>query len=225
MPERKKRSLQNQAATLTFRRSPSDFFLIHDVFDAFLCCMHELRMYSLKLENAPDMFAALVAPGITEGTFARLVSKLLEEWRLVLLMESEQDSSECLGMLCPYTRYQPYRDLCTCLEMYEAKKAPETRQHLVNMASAYFPAIAYSSNVEQVFSHIQDSVNRAQKPDMGSMANLMSVALRAVEHRVSANSTMEHVRIQPEDWDGKATRGLKAKIWSPSSARPSDLAF
>ena len=212
-----------KVANLTFRRAPSDFFLIHDVFDSFLCCMHELRLYSLKLQHAPDMFAALIAPGISESLFQKLASQLLEEWRLVLDMESHKDSSEALASLCPYTRFQPYRDLCTCLEMYEDCKSEEARQALTEMASCYFPRIAYSSNVEQVFSHIQDSVNRAQKPDMGSFSNLMAVSLRALEHRVCSNSSMEHIRIQPEDWEGKATRALKQKIWHPSSARPSTL--
>ena len=113
--------------------------------------MHELRMYSLKLQSSPDMFAALIAPGIGDNLFDIIAGKLLEEWRLVLQMESDKDSSEALGVLCPYTRFQPYRDLMTTLEIYEDCKTPEARAQLTNMASAYFPRIAYSSNVEQVF--------------------------------------------------------------------------
>ena len=178
-------------------------------------------MYSLKLTCAPDMFAALLAPGIRESTFENLTSKLLEEWHAVTSMESEKSSADALALLCPYTRFQPYRDLCTCLEVFSLNKTPATRKCLLDMIAAYFPQVAYSSNVEQVFSHIQDSVNRAQKPDINSMSNLMAVALRAVEHRVSQGSDMQHVQIQPEDWDGKATRALKHKIWTPCAARPS----
>ena len=178
-------------------------------------------MYSLKLRCAPDMFAALLAPGLTEEVFDSLTARLLEEWQLVLAMEADTASSQILAMLCPYTRFQPYRELCSCLELFMANKHPHLKASLLEMAGAYFPRFAYSSNVEQLFSHVQDAVNRSQKPDLGSMSNIMAVAVRAVEQRLTPNSKVEHVQIQPEDWHGKATRALKQRIWTPSFARPS----
>ena len=213
--------LAAKEARLTFQRAHADFFLIHDVFDSFLCCMHELQMYSLKLTCAPDMFAALLAPGLTDQVFKALTEQLLREWQLVVSMESEKASSDLLALLCPYTRFQPYRDLCSCLEIFMTNHTPDTKASLLDMVAAYFPKFAYSSNVEQLFSHVQDSVNRSQKPDLGSMSNIMAVALRAVDQRLSPKSDLEHIQLLAEDWDGKATRALKHRMWTPSSARPS----
>ena len=178
-------------------------------------------MYSLKLNSAPDMFAALLAPSASEESFQRITSRLWMEWQLVISMESDKASADLLALLCPYTRFQPYRDLCSSLELFMENKTRPLQEALLDMVAAYFPRFAYSANVEQLFSHVQDSVNRASKPDLGSMSNIMAVALRGVEHRLTANSEAEHIQIRPEDWEGKATRALKHKIWTPSTARPS----
>ena len=203
------------------QRPESDYALLNSCIDAFLAECYELRLYALQLESAPNAFSGLGAPGLSKTTKESLESRLLREWEVVLQMEATKESAQVLKMLCPHTQRQCYRELCIALELC---RNPGERWHqdLQSLISAYFPDVGNSANVEQIFAQLQDAVNRSCKPDVGSMSNLMAVCVRAMQNRVCNQSDCTPVTLATQDWEGKATRALKPKIWSPAFASPSN---
>ena len=79
-----------------------------------------------------------------------------------------------------------------------------------------------SSNIEHRFGEMSYAIKRSGKPDAGSLATLMAVAVRGLQRRVCQDeSSATPLTLQDEDFQGREAHGIKAKLWSPSAALPS----
>ena len=206
--------------TLAFKRAMNEATLLDDALQTWLCISHELLNYGLQLQCAPEIFAVFACPGLSEETRKNVEAAVRKEWSLVLSLEQSTEGQQILGTCCPFTRFQPYRELCSCLEVHGSNCRENSPSELEALVEAYFPRIAYSANTEQIFQHLEDAVRRSQKPDIGSLSNLFACSLRAMKNRICATSDAENVELLPSDFESKATRALKPKLWSPSSALP-----
>ena len=213
---------RSKVLELRLQRTTSEYSMLLSCLDVFLSCTYELQLYALQLECCPNAFAVLGAPTLQESTRRMMKERLLSEWHTVLAFESQKEEADVIHGLCPYTKHQCYRDLATALELSSINSGDSSfEDDLVALVKCYFPAFASSANVEQLFQQMQDACNRSCKPDNGSMANLMSVSVRAMHRRLCVDPDVEPVQLDASDWEGRATRGLKPKLWTPSSAAPS----
>ena len=93
-----------------------------------------------------------------------------------------------------------------------------------NTISSWFPSFSQSSNLESIFREMEAAVKKGGAPQ-DSLANLSCVAVRALERRICCGSEgAETLTLGDADWGGKSVRGLKERLWNPSSATPRILA-
>ena len=183
-----------------------------------LTCIHELMQYGLYLRMAPASAGSLIAPGAPVHSLKTILAKLEKEWVTVQKLEATEHGRQCINMHCRYVQYQEYREILGIL----SKHRFSLHEEVVATLSAWFPAVAASSNVEQLFGELSYAVRKAGKQDCGSLANLMAVAIRGLQRRLCVGENAPTpVQLAEEDWAGREVQALKGKIWSPSSAVPS----
>ena len=95
-------------------------------------------------------------------------------------------------------------------------------ESLVAFLKCYNPPLQSSSNCEDVFSQLQDSVQRSGKSDSGSITNLASVSIRGVQKKAES-AGVQTVTLRSEDFEGNEVRGLKSSIFRPDSCAASCL--
>ena len=102
-----------------------------------------------------------------------------------------------------------------------AKSASD--ESLLSFLKCYNPAIQSSSNCEDIFAQLQDSVQRSGKSDSGSITNLASVSIRGVHKKAESTESVETVTLRSEDFEGNEVRALKSSIFRPDSCAASCL--
>ena len=84
---------------------------------------------------------------------------------------------------------------------------------------SWFPEVAWSSNVESLFSEMSAAVKKSGQSDLGSVANLMSVGIRGLTRRICIQEDApQSLKLDKDDWSGQQVSGLKSKIFTPSSS-------
>ena len=185
-----------------------------------LACIHELREYALHHRLVPAKAAALLA-GPGPDVTVQLMRECQEEWTTILNMEAGSESRQLLHSKCLFACYQQTRELLTCVEQQRFARTDDLKR----LVSAWFPEVQSSANLESIFADLSSAVARSGRTDCGSLANLMAVGVRGLSHRFAGDSeTGSPITLESSDWVGKEVPGLKAKIWSPTSATPCNTA-
>ena len=192
--------------------------LVEEHLHGVLACVYELTQYKNPLNCAPLAFAALATYESNhynvQETQQRLLDSLRIEWELVLSMEGDCSTALLLKKLCPHTGWQCYRELMVTFESESWSLTPRS----VEMCVAWAPRVTSSANVEDAFASMEDAVRRSGKSDLGSLTNLQAVHLRSVVHNMTGQEHQGHtVSLGAADFEGPEVRGLRAKLFQPTS--------
>ena len=181
-----------------------------------LASYHELHEYSLHHILPPAKFSALLVCD-DEHTLRSILQALKQDWSMVTAMESRFESSNLLHSRCRFVLWQHFREVMTCLDRYGWEMAEPVR----GVIAAWEPQLQSSANLESIFGDLSSAVKQSGRSDCGSLCNLLSVAIRSLQHRLSEDPACpEPVSLEPGDFDGPEVAALKPKIWSPSAAAP-----
>ena len=211
-----------QVMAVIKRRAEAADCLLWDHLHATLTCMMELTLYSLYLQSPPSKAAALVldASENQEKLFVQkqIAQEMQAEWNLVLKMEDDKAAREILYKACPWVGYHCFREVNLFMQQNEWKVNESVKQLLL----AWHPKVGGSSNVEDVFASIQDSVLRSTKNNESAMCNLQCCAIRSFQKRMCTQDGPKTVSLESADFEGTNVRGIKPKIWHPNSASSSN---
>lgn len=200
---------------LKFRRSSTFQTVLVECLNMYLATCQELLEYFLYLRSCPSKAAALIAPEADSEMQLRILTEMRAEWRMVLRLEAKQATACELHEICRYVRYQSYRELMTVWEKHEWKLHSEA----LSLTLAWMPEVAWSSNIESLFKEMTSAVRRSGQSDVGSLPNLMAVAIRGLHRRLCiGDSSPEALKLSKEDWAGAQVPALKTKIFNPASA-------
>ena len=191
--------------------------------DAALSAAYELLQYGLLLQSSHFQASALLCKSSSrfdvEKTTEAILRKMQQEWLMVLRMEASSSTSELLNKHCSYTRWQVYRETMTFAEKENFSRSSK----LVDFLAAWHPALQGSCNVEDVFSDLQDAIQRSGKSDTGSLSNLAAVAIRSCDRKCST-ANIGTTTLVSEDYEGTSVRSLKTSVFRPESCSSSILA-
>ena len=174
--------------------------------------------YAALLQCTPSCSAALLLTTSRVPCLSQLQQdircRLKEDWQLVLEMESSAAGATTLHRLCPQTKWQVFREICVVLESNEYK----TTQEVLSVIEAWFPRLAFSANIEDQFSSMEDIVKRGNRSQMNSMPNLCATAVRSLYHKLlDGPGQAKSVKLTDADWEGSTVRGLKQKLFQPDT--------
>ena len=206
---------------MKFVRQENMYKVLPECLKMFLSMSHELNQYALYLRSSPAQSAGLLSSKADENTKSAILESMCREWKLVLNMESRPQARALLHQHCGYVLYQQYREIMGCLERFGFQLTRDSMELL----HAWFPEVPWSANLESVFGEMQHAIRRTGKADVGSLTNLMSVAVRGLERRVFVDpaENPKPLKLDSDDWVGKQTNALKPKMYSPTSAQPCNL--
>ncbi|CAE7564021.1 unnamed protein product, partial [Symbiodinium necroappetens] len=200
---------------IKFRRSSTFQTVLLECLGMYLAACHELLEFFLYLRSCPNQAAALIAPDADSEMKGRILNEMRAEWQMVVRLESSQVTASDLHDNCRYVCFQSYRELMSVWEKHQWKLHPEA----LSLTLAWMPEVAWSSNIESLFKEMTSAVRRSGSADVGSLPNLMAVAIRGLHRRLCVgDSTPEPLKLSKEDWAGAQIPALKAKIFSPTSA-------
>ena len=186
--------------------------------EGLLSCAFELTQYGSPLQVAPLSFGALACPSsnrfdVTQ-TKRDVLGGLQREWDLVLSAESDPGAADIMRRSCQQTLWQAYRELMCILE----EEQWELTKRAVDMIISWIPKLNGSCNIEDIFCTMADSVNRSTKTDLASLPNLQAVQIRATSQKlVGGPDQARGIEVTGCDWEGPEVRGLRGKLFSPSS--------
>ncbi|CAE7336219.1 unnamed protein product [Symbiodinium microadriaticum] len=171
----------------------------------FLGMTHELNQYGLYLCSMPAQSAGLLSSKAEDEAKSAILESMSREWKLVLSLEAKPQARILLHQHCGYVLYQQYRELMGCFERSGFKLTRDS----TDLLHAWFPEVPWSANLESVFGEMQHAIRRSGKADVGSLSNLMSVAIRGLERRVFTDpeENPKPLRLVPDDWDGDSKGG------------------
>ena len=193
-------------------------FLLEQHWEATLASLFEMLQYQSPLLCAPNAFACLACTKSERYDLHDVQTKVLKalktEWEMLLCLEQDAEGSVLLHRLCPQTTWQSYRELMVTFERESWQLTPWS----VDMVLAWFPQVNCSSNIEDSFNTMQDACNRGGKSGVSSMANLQALHIRSVTQKMTGKSFQPaSVELTTEDWEGPEVRGLKPKMFQPST--------
>ena len=171
----------------------------------FLATTQELLEHFRYLRSSPSKAAALISPQADENseqTKKLVLSQMKSEWELVLRLEGNPASACELHENCRYVSYHCFRELMAVWEKHAWTVHPEA----LSLTLAWYPEFAWSSNIESLFKEMTTAVKRSGQSDVGSLPNLMAVAIRGLHRR------FVHRRREPAGFDTREG-GL---VWTPS---------
>ncbi|CAE7608505.1 unnamed protein product [Symbiodinium microadriaticum] len=200
---------------IKFRRGPTFRCILSEALGMLLAVVHELEQHHLYLRTAPWKAACLIAPADDPETKARVLKELEAEWTMVVSLEAHPASAAELQQHCGFTLFQNYREVMTVCEKHGWKEHDE----VASIMRSWFPEVAWSSNVESLFSEMSAAVKKSGQSDLGSVANLMSVGIRGLTRRICIQEDApQSLKLDKDDWSGQQVSGLKSKIFTPSSS-------
>ncbi|CAE7583807.1 unnamed protein product [Symbiodinium sp. CCMP2592] len=182
----------------------------------YLCAALELLEHFLYLRSSPSKAAALIAPE-SEPEIKRLIlSQMKAEWEMVLRLEKSSATAAELHEHCRHVCYQCYRELMAAWEKHGWKEHPDC----LSLTLSWYPEIAWSANIESLFKEMTTAVKRSGQSDVGSLSNLMAVAIRGLHRRLCiGDDTAAPLSLVKEDWCGPQAPALKPKIFNPTMGR------
>ena len=188
----------------------------------FLATTQELLEHFRYLRSSPSKAAALISPQADENseqTKKLVLSQMKSEWELVLRLEGNPASACELHENCRYVSYHCFRELMAVWEKHAWTVHPEA----LSLTLAWYPEFAWSSNIESLFKEMTTAVKRSGQSDVGSLPNLMAVAIRGLHRRLCiGDESPQALTLEKEDWSGPQVSALKPKIFNPTSAPPCD---
>ena len=171
----------------------------------------------MALQLGPQSAACLLSNSISveerEEVKALVLRNLKIEWLTVLQFERDPQLAKTIHDECPYTTSQAYREIMCGLETSGWKM----HGRLEELLRGWFPCINNSSNVEDVFAQLQDTVARSSKRDCGSLSNLQAVTIRALSGKTNGEDQASGISLEPADYEGASIRGLKPTCFTPTS--------
>ena len=174
--------------------------------------------YGLYLKSAPASAAALIVPNAPASLVSQILKGLEHERRTVQMMEKTEHGRQCVNQHCRYILYQQYRELMGVL----AKHSWKMHEEVFSVLKSWFQPMASSSNIEQIFGELSWAIKKSGKSDLGSMPNMMAVAIRSLARRLCEGpECATPIQLESCDFEGREAQALKAKLWSPASAVPS----
>lgn len=203
---------------MKFVRQHTMYKVLPECLKMFLSMAHELMQYALYLRSSPANSAGLLSSKADDGAKSAILESMSREWKLVLSMEARPQARTLLHQHCGYVLYQQYREILGSFERFGFRL---TRDGM-DLLQAWFPEVPWSANLESIFGEMQHAIRRSGRPDVGSLPNLMTVAIRGLERRVFVNpdESPKPLKLASDDWVGKQTDALKPKMFSPTSAQP-----
>ena len=202
---------------ITIARRPPDQNVILEHLHLTLSILFELVQFSLCPCLGPGKAAALVhlrRSGQDRGLEERLVRELQEEWMVVLGLESTIDGSALIRRLAPYTLHQKYREIMTAVEA-------GLNQDALELIESWYPAVAHSAQIENVFCGMTEAIRRTNRNEMLSLTNLQAVAMRSTQLRIcGGGERAEGVSLDESDWEGREVHRLKESLFNPASVAP-----
>ena len=194
------------------RRNVTKQVLLLEHLETTLSLLFEMEGYRRHMLRAPHCTAALLAPG-SEPVQKDLLAALKLEWDMVVRMESQTSTASLLHGLCPYTRFQNYREVMTSLNQAGFELDKTSR----DMILAWHPSLSQSANIEDIFNSCEDACRRT-KSGAASMPNLSTVAMRGVMKKVcNSEGQARTVQLNSSDFEGPEVQGLKPKLFTPDS--------
>ncbi|CAE7646737.1 unnamed protein product [Symbiodinium sp. CCMP2456] len=182
----------------------------------YLCAALELLEHFLYLRSSPSKAAALIAPGSQPEIKRLILSQMKAEWEMILRLEQSPANAAELHEHCRYVGYQAYREVLSGWEKHQWKEHPEA----LSLTSSWFPEVAWSSNIESLFKEMTTAVKRSGQSDVGSLANLMAVAIRGLHRRLCiGEDTPTPLSLEKGDWSGAQASFLRPKIFNPTMGR------
>ena len=201
-----------QVLTVKFQRGGN---VLREGFGMFLASVHEMEQYALYLRSAPSKAAGLLSSSQDTETKDKIIDEMRQEWELVQALESVPSGSAVLKANCNYSSFQCYRELLAGLEKSKWVLTDECRA----LVASWFPAYCWSAGIESVFADMQDACKRSSRSDCGSLPNLHAVGVRCLQNRLCVpEEAPDHLQLEPDDWLGPQSLGVKSKAFSPSSA-------
>ncbi|CAE7690019.1 unnamed protein product [Symbiodinium sp. CCMP2456] len=207
-------AINEQALVIKFRRCSTFQTVLSESVRMYLCASQELLEHFLYLRSSPSKAAALIAPDPDPQIQRLILSQMKAEWEMILRLEQSPAHAAELHEHCKHVCYQCYRELMGGWEKHSWQVHPEAQ----SLTLSWFPEVAWSSNIESLFKDMTAAVKRSGQSDMGSLPNLMSVAIRGLHRRlcVEENSPTP-LALEKEDWSGAQAPALKPKIFNPTS--------
>ena len=163
-------------------------------------------------------FAALVCPNSSRcelrGTVATVLQSLRTEWEMVLSAESDAEAADLFKKSCPQCTWQCYRELMTTLEAEDWIVSSRSAA----LVEAWIPRVNGSCNIEDIFQTMADTINRGTRTEMASLPSLQAVQIRACQQKLVGNLGQPRgIQLSGSDYEGAEVRGLKAKLFQPTS--------
>ena len=193
-------------------------FLLAEHLASMLSGIFELLQYRSPLTCAPYIAGGLLNPRWQCFDESKTVQDILlqcqQEWEMVLAMESQEETALLLSRLTPQCQWQAYRELLCTME-----EASWTLSERVKaMVASWIPMVNSSANVEDAFNSMADAVARSSKTTTASLPNLQAVHVRACRQNMCGEAHQGRcVDLEAADWEGAEVRGLKAKLFAPTS--------
>ncbi|CAE7232876.1 unnamed protein product [Symbiodinium necroappetens] len=210
-------AINGQGLDVKFRRCCTFQTVLSESLGMYLCAAQEFLEHFLYLRSSPSKAAALIAPDSQPETKRLILSQMKAEWEMILRLEKSPAKAAELHEHCRYVGYQAYRELLAGWEKHQWKEHPEA----LSLTLSYFPEVAWSSNIESLFKEMTTAVKRSGQSDVGSLPNLMAVAIRGLHRRLCiGEDTPTPLSLEKGDWTGPQASFLRPKIFNPTSAVP-----
>ncbi|CAE7325095.1 hemA [Symbiodinium sp. CCMP2592] len=189
-----------------------------DHLHATLTTLMELELYALYLCSSPQRSACLLVDPKDDAETKELQCTVLhdmrDEWKMIQEMEANPEMNMLLRKECPFVSFHHFREIPTVFDQNDWAMCPDTRA----CVQAWFPRYSFSSNIEDIFSSLQDACRRGVKNGDACLSNLQCVTVRAVQQKMDVEGGPNLVKLESEDYEGNAIRNLKPRIWRPDSA-------
>ena len=206
---------------LVFTKAPDPIKtdMTWDHLHATLTSLLELEFYALYLCSSPQRSACLLVE--TEAAEmkqvqATVLNEMKDEWNMLQEMEGNREMHALLRKECPFVFFHHFREVPVCFAQNQWTMCPDT----FSCVQAWFPRFGFSSNIEDIFSSLQDACRRGAKNGDAGLSNLQCVTVRAIQQKMDVEGGPKLVQLESEDYEGNAIRSLKPRIWEPDSASP-----
>ncbi|CAE7646167.1 unnamed protein product [Symbiodinium sp. CCMP2592] len=209
-------AMNGQELKVKFRRSSTDETVLSEALGMFLTTTQELLEHFRYLRSSPSKAAALISPQSDENseqTKKLVLSQMKSEWELVLRLEGNPASACELHEHCRYVTYHCFREVMAVWEKHAWTVHPEA----LSLTLAWFPEFAWSSNIESLFKEMTAAVKRSGQSDVGSLPNLMAVAIRGLHRRLCiGDDSPQALSLEKEDWMERDPIEEMQFFWMPA---------
>ena len=203
-------------AQIHYSRTDLEQSILHEQMNAYLTAMFELLEYALYLRSFPCTCAQLVLEECSSEDKKKVLAAAKEEWDIIVRMEARPASRTWLHQNCLHVTFQAYRELMLVLERHNFEMCSSIAQAV----QAWFPGFSQSANLENIFREMEMCLRKTGFAQ-DSMPNLGCVAIRALQRRICTDtSSPTTIKLSEHDWSGRTVRGLKHRMFNPSSISP-----